>query len=285
MYHTRLRSSRAEGVPMTEQQVAEQIAGAHSPEQVLSPSRANTPPPNQQTYSRWATPPPAVPNFSLFARATTSESREPSQPAVDPALRPLPLQYQPAGDPRTPPRRSLPRTPEREPAPELSDSEDNPFDPTNPMTWTAADDPVGSSRAGRGPPDQEPPDTPEPHGPPGGGGPPDQGPPGGPPGGHPGGPPGGPPPPPPPGPPPPAPPPGPPGAPRHHHLRTLRQVLRWLVPSLSHQHQRIRKNPTSKRRKTSLKQRSGTASADRLSSTSRRTNEISTMTKRSFDSC
>jgi len=168
-----------------------------SPEQVLSPSRAPTPPPNQQTYSRWATPPPVVPNFSLFTRAGTSESREPSQPAADPSLRPLPLQYQPVRDPRTPPRRNLPRTPEQEPAPEPSDSEDSPFVPRDLLP------PLDLPEVpGEGPP-----------GPPQGGGPPDQGPPGGPPGGPPAPPPGGPPPPPPPPGPPPPPPPPPPNPP------------------------------------------------------------------------
>jgi hypothetical protein len=155
-----------------------------SPEQVLSPSRAPTPPPNQQTYSRWATPPPAVPGFSLFTRAGTSESREPSQPAADPPLRPLPLQYQPVRDPRTPPRRELPETPGREPAPEPSDSEDSPFVPRNPLP------PLDLPGSPGGPPDP----------PQGGGGPPNPGPLGGPPGG-----------PPPPPPPPFNPPPGPPG--------------------------------------------------------------------------
>jgi hypothetical protein len=90
---------------MTEQQVAAQIAAAHSPEQILSPSRASTPPPNQQAYSHWGTPPPVVPHFPLFGQRgeSSGQSQEP-QAWVDQTLRPLPLQYHATKDPKTPPR-------------------------------------------------------------------------------------------------------------------------------------------------------------------------------------
>jgi hypothetical protein len=76
---------------------------------------------------------------------------------------------------------------------------------------------------------------------------------------------------------------------RHRHLllplRTLHRVLPGSLLYQLYQHRRTKRNPTSKRQRTSPKQRNGTASADKLSSTSRRTDEILTMTKRSFDSC
>ena len=231
---------------------------AASPEQVLSPSRAPTPPPNQHTYSRWATPPPIVPNFSLFTRAGTSESREPSQPAADPSLRPLPLQYQPTRDPRTPPRWELPRTPEREPAPEPSDSEDSPFVPGDPLNWPVHEDRWVRHRVERGLRTRDHPtghltcldrrarpvgiqEVPL--------------------GDH------------------------------HHHLlllrllRTLHRVLQGLLPSLLYQHLRTRRSLMSKRQKTSPRQKSGTVSVDKPSSTSRKIDETSTMTRRSFGSC
>jgi hypothetical protein len=77
---------------------------------------------------------------------------------------------------------------------------------------------------------------------------------------------------------------------RHHHLllrllRTLHRVLQGSLPSLSYQHRRTKRSPMSKRQKTSPKQKSGTVSVDRPSSISRKTDETSTMTRRSFDSC
>ena len=78
---------------------------------------------------------------------------------------------------------------------------------------------------------------------------------------------------------------------RHHHhllrrlLRTLHQVLQGSLPSLSYQHRRTKRSPMSKRQRTSPKQKSGTVSVDRPSSISRKIDETSTMTRRSFDSC
>jgi hypothetical protein len=187
---------------MTEQQVAAQIAAAHSPEQILSPSRANTPPPNQQAYSHWGTPPPAVSHFPLFGQRgeSSGQSREQSWelPAdADPTLRQLPLQYHATKDPKTPPRRELPETPE-EPRRDPSEPHDDPFGP-----------------------DEPPPGPPNPPGDPQGGNPPDQPPGGGPPAGPPGG---GP-------PPPPPPPPNHPLTRRRYHLPTpLQSSLRFQPP-------------------------------------------------------
>jgi hypothetical protein len=77
---------------------------------------------------------------------------------------------------------------------------------------------------------------------------------------------------------------------RHRHLllrllRTLHRVLQGSLPSLSYQHRRTRRSPMSKRQRTSPRQRSGTVSVDRPSSILKRTDETSTMTRRSFDSC
>jgi hypothetical protein len=192
-----------------------------------------------------------VPHFSLFTRAASSnDSWEPSLPTVfDPLLRPLPLQYQLTGDPRTPPRRDLPRTPDQEPAPQPNppDPDDNPFGPGDPAA---------------GPPG--PPGPPDPQGPPedGGGGPPNPPPPGGPPvdlqEGH-----------------------------RHRCpllLRTLHRVLRKSLRFLSRRHLHTRRSPMSRRQRTSLRRRSGIVSDDKPSSTSRRIDGTSTMIRRSFDS-
>jgi hypothetical protein len=85
-----------------------------------------------------------------------------------------------------------------------------------------------------------------------------------------------------------------------HHLRHLRHLrllhllrlpmtlhrdLRKSLRFSSHQHPHIKRSPMSKHQKTSLRQRSGIVSGDRPSSTLRKIDEISTMTKRLFDSC
>jgi hypothetical protein len=82
-----------------------------------------------------------------------------------------------------------------------------------------------------------------------------------------------------------------PGDHHHHHhlhlllLRTLHQVLQGSVSSLSYQHQPIKRSPTSRRQRTSLRQRNGIVLDDRPSSILRKIDGISTMTKRLFDSC
>jgi hypothetical protein len=68
-------------------------------------------------------------------------------------------------------------------------------------------------------------------------------------------------------------------------LGTLHRVPRELLQSLSHQHQRTKRSPMSKRQRTSPKRKSGIVSGDKPSSISRKIDETSIMTKRSFDSC
>ena len=68
-------------------------------------------------------------------------------------------------------------------------------------------------------------------------------------------------------------------------LGTPHRVPRELLQSLSYQHRRTKRSPMSRRQKTSPKQRSGIVSGDRPSSISRKIDETSIMTKRSFDSC
>jgi hypothetical protein len=75
----------------------------------------------------------------------------------------------------------------------------------------------------------------------------------------------------------------------HHRLRRLlgipHRVSRELLQSPLRQHQRIRRSPTSKRQRTSPRQGNGIVSGDRPSSTLRKIDGISTMTKKLFDSC
>ena len=74
----------------------------------------------------------------------------------------------------------------------------------------------------------------------------------------------------------------------HLRLRLLgipHQVPRELLPSLLHQHRRIKRSPMSRRQRTSPKQKSGIVSGDKPSSISRKIDETSIMTKKSFDSC
>jgi hypothetical protein len=77
----------------------------------------------------------------------------------------------------------------------------------------------------------------------------------------------------------------------HHHLHlhrlleTLHQVPQESFQSLSYQHRHTKRSPMSKRQKTSPRQGSGIVSDDRPSSTLRKIDEISTMTKRLFNSC
>jgi hypothetical protein len=80
----------------------------------------------------------------------------------------------------------------------------------------------------------------------------------------------------------------------HHHLllrrlQTLHQLRHQESPQFpshqSYQRPHIKRSPTSRRQRTSLRQRSGIVSDDRPSSTSRKIDETSIMTKRSFDSC
>jgi hypothetical protein len=76
---------------------------------------------------------------------------------------------------------------------------------------------------------------------------------------------------------------------RRHHLlrprRTLHRVLQQSLRSLLYQHPHTKRNPMSRHRRISLRQRSGIVSDDKPSSTLRKIDEISTMTKRLFDSC